>query len=57
MWPKLLIFVLDNCVDRHAERYPDRVALIWEKDEPGQQEHVTYRYHVPSCYFTSYNII
>ena len=34
---------IDNCVDRHFEQYPDRVALIWEKDEPGQHEDVTYR--------------
>ncbi len=33
-----------NCVDRHAAADPDRVALIWEKDEPGQQEYITYRY-------------
>ena len=36
--------VVDNCVDRHAEASPDRVALIWEKDEPNQHEHITYRY-------------
>jgi len=23
-----------NCVDRHAEKNPDRLALVWEKDEP-----------------------
>ncbi|XP_042235478.1 acetyl-coenzyme A synthetase 2-like, mitochondrial isoform X2 [Homarus americanus] len=32
-----------NCVDRHARRHPDRVALLWEKDEPGQEERITYR--------------
>nr|XP_053652608.1 acetyl-coenzyme A synthetase 2-like, mitochondrial [Cherax quadricarinatus] len=32
-----------NCVDRHARQHPDRVALLWEKDEPGQEERVTYR--------------
>ena len=32
-----------NCVDRHYEADPDRVALIWEKDEPGTQEYVTYK--------------
>ena len=31
-----------NCVDRWAEKYPERVALVWEKDEPGQEERVTY---------------
>ncbi|XP_045185651.2 acetyl-coenzyme A synthetase 2-like, mitochondrial [Mercenaria mercenaria] len=32
-----------NCVDRHAEKNPDSIALIWEKDEPGTQEYVSYR--------------
>ena len=36
----------ENCLDRHAEEDPNRVALIWEKDEPNQQEKVTYRYSV-----------
>jgi acetyl-CoA synthetase len=31
-----------NCVDRHYFKNPQKVALIWEKDEPGTQEHVTY---------------
>ncbi len=31
-----------NCVDRHAENDPDRVALLWERDEPGQHVKVTY---------------
>ena len=31
-----------NCVDRWADKYPERVALVWEKDEPGQEERVTY---------------
>ena len=34
----------ENCLDRHAEEDPHRVALIWEKDEPNQQKKVTYRY-------------
>ncbi|XP_072546100.1 acetyl-coenzyme A synthetase 2-like, mitochondrial [Salminus brasiliensis] len=32
-----------NCLDVHAAKDPDRVALIWEKDEPGTEERVTYR--------------
>ncbi|KAL8590860.1 Acetyl-coenzyme A synthetase 2-like, mitochondrial [Nucella lapillus] len=32
-----------NCVDRHLATQGDQVALIWEKDEPGVQEYVTYR--------------
>ncbi|XP_067681216.1 acetyl-coenzyme A synthetase 2-like, mitochondrial [Haliotis asinina] len=31
-----------NCVDRHLETRQNQVALIWEKDEPGTQETVTY---------------
>jgi len=33
-----------NCVDRHAEKNPDRLALVWEKDEPGKQQYITYRW-------------
>ncbi|XP_041469500.1 acetyl-coenzyme A synthetase 2-like, mitochondrial isoform X2 [Lytechinus variegatus] len=32
-----------NCIDRHKEAAPDRVALIWEKDEPNQAEKITYK--------------
>ncbi|XP_077443021.1 acetyl-coenzyme A synthetase 2-like, mitochondrial [Stigmatopora argus] len=32
-----------NCLDRHARRDPDKVALIWERDEPGTEVKVTYR--------------
>ncbi|KAK2824728.1 hypothetical protein Q5P01_021903 [Channa striata] len=32
-----------NCLDVHVEKYPDRVALIWERDEPGTEVKVTYR--------------
>jgi acetyl-CoA synthetase len=35
--------VADNCVDRHYEVHPNRIALIWEKDEPGHEEYITYR--------------
>ncbi|XP_064403228.1 acetyl-coenzyme A synthetase 2-like, mitochondrial [Halichondria panicea] len=37
-----VINVSENCLDRHAERNPDKAALIWEKDEPGEQEVVSY---------------
>ena len=36
-------FIVDNCIDRHAEAAPDRTALIWEKDEPNQHQRVSYR--------------
>ncbi len=32
-----------NCVDRHAARRPERAALLWAKNEPGEYETVTYR--------------
>ncbi len=31
-----------NCVDRHAERTPDKVAVIWEGDNPGEDKKFTY---------------
>ncbi len=31
-----------NCVDRWAHKYPDRVAIIYEADEPGQHQEITY---------------
>ncbi|XP_060548545.1 acetyl-coenzyme A synthetase 2-like, mitochondrial isoform X2 [Pantherophis guttatus] len=39
--PKFLPNV--NCLDRHVQHTPDKVALIWEKDEPGTEEKITYR--------------
>jgi acetyl-CoA synthetase len=32
-----------NCVDRHAAATPDKTAIIWAKDEPGQYERISYR--------------
>ncbi|KAK5852995.1 hypothetical protein PBY51_006820 [Eleginops maclovinus] len=32
-----------NCLDRHVHTSPERVALIWERDEPGSEVKVTYR--------------
>ena len=37
----LSLFVV-NCVDRHYLKNPQKVALIWDKDEPGTEERVTY---------------
>ena len=34
--------VADNCVTRHVETRGNQPALIWEKDEPGQSEKLTY---------------
>lgn len=38
-----------NCVDRHAFSQPDKVAIVWAKNEPGQYERITYlqlKHHV-----------
>ncbi|HVS63702.1 MAG TPA: acetate--CoA ligase [Thermoanaerobaculia bacterium] len=32
-----------NCVDRHAAARPDKTALIWVADEPGEYRHISYR--------------
>ena len=33
-----------NCVDRHLEKLSDKVAIIWEPDNPSDQAlHITYR--------------
>jgi acetyl-CoA synthetase len=36
------INVSENCVDRHAIKTPNKTAIIWAKNEPGQYEHITY---------------
>ena len=35
--------VCANCVDRHLATRADQIALIWEGDDPTQDEKVTYR--------------
>ena len=34
--------VAANCVDRHAEATPDRVAIVWEGDDPAEDRKFTY---------------
>ncbi len=34
--------VSTNCVDRHAEKTPDRIAILWEGDEPADSKAITY---------------
>ncbi len=31
-----------SCVDRHAESQPEKIALLWEGDEPGEGRAITY---------------
>lgn len=33
----------DNCVDRWVETQPDKVAIIWEKDNPNESKKITYK--------------
>ncbi|MCB1504082.1 MAG: acetate--CoA ligase [Hyphomicrobiaceae bacterium] len=35
--------VSSNCIDRHLEKRGDQVAIIWEGDDPTQDEKITYR--------------
>ncbi|MEM8933627.1 MAG: AMP-binding protein, partial [Acidobacteriota bacterium] len=32
-----------NAVDRHLATQPDKTAIIWAADEPGEYEHISYR--------------
>ncbi len=36
------IDVTYNCVDRHAQATPDKVAILWEGDRPGETRRITY---------------
>ncbi|CAI9414240.1 Acetyl-coenzyme A synthetase [Pleomorphomonas sp. T1.2MG-36] len=38
-----ILNVAYNCVDRHADRTPDKVAILWEGDDPAEQRAITYR--------------
>lgn len=32
-----------NCVDRWAQQHPEKTAIIWESDEPGNSQHISYQ--------------
>ena len=32
-----------NCIDRHAKYNPDRIAIIWEGDDPNETKKITYK--------------
>ena len=32
-----------NCIDRHLAQHADRVAIIWEGDDPNEDRKITYR--------------
>ena len=31
-----------NCIDRHAKNTPDKIAIIWEGDDPNETKKITY---------------
>ena len=42
--------VTQSCLDRHLERRGDKIAIIWEGDEPGDTRTLTYReLHAAVC--------
>ena len=46
--------VCANCVDRHLETRGDQVAIIWEGDDPTEDEHITYKQlHERVCKFAN----
>ena len=46
--------VAANCIDRHLATRGDQVAIIWEGDDPGQDEQITYRQlHERVCKFAN----
>ena len=46
--------VCANCVDRHLAKRGDQVAIIWEGDEPDQDDHITYKQlHEHVCKFAN----
>ena len=32
-----------NCIDRHAKLNPDKIAIIWEGDDPSETKKITYK--------------
>ncbi|MEE2756646.1 MAG: acetate--CoA ligase [Myxococcota bacterium] len=42
--------VTESCLDRHVRSQPDKTAIIWEGDEPGDGRSLTYRQlHAEVC--------
>ena len=35
--------VSENCIDRHAKLYPDKIAIIWEGDDPSVSIKISYK--------------
>lgn len=34
--------ITESCLDRHAEATPDKTAILWEGDEPGDVKNISY---------------
>ena len=35
--------VSENCIDRHAKKTPNKIAIIWEGDDPSNSQKITYK--------------
>ena len=35
--------VAENCIDRHAKKTPNKIAIIWEGDDPSNSQKITYK--------------
>ena len=35
--------VTENCIDRHARKTPNKIAIIWEGDDPSNSQKITYK--------------
>ena len=35
--------VAENCIDRHAKKTPNKIAIIWEGDDPSNRQKITYK--------------
>ena len=44
LWDYIVHLFAVNCLDRYVARDPSAVAIIWEKNKPGEQEEVSYKY-------------
>ncbi|QBB68922.1 acetate--CoA ligase [Pseudolysobacter antarcticus] len=42
--------VATNCLDRHLEKHGDKIAIIWEGDDPNESRRISYReLHAEVC--------
>ena len=43
-----------NCLDRHLEEHGEKIAIIWEGNEPGEDKTITYKQlHADVCKFAN----